>query len=231
MGLIARISHRLLGRHASRRERMSATMSELRAAGMRIGDDVAIYNCIFDTNYPFLIEIGSHSIITHATVLAHDDSPTLFGRGVVVGRVKIGSRCFIGAGAIVMPGVTIGDGSIVGAHSVVTHDVAAGVVVVGNPARVICSIDAWIGRLDESGERKRLIPVSHDALVQTEAQSDELAMLVRASADQMLRQPWAADRQSGSAFAGVSMVDFAPDRTAQDGDESSDTPAPPSNRR
>jgi maltose O-acetyltransferase len=36
----------------------------------------------------------------------------------------------------VLPGVTIGDDAVIGAGSVVTRDVPAGVVVVGNPARV-----------------------------------------------------------------------------------------------
>ena len=49
--------------------------------------------------------------------------------------VRRGGR--IGAGAVILPGVTIGEDSLVGAGSVVTHDVAARMVVVGNPARVL----------------------------------------------------------------------------------------------
>lgn len=43
--------------------------------------------------------------------------------------------CSIGAGAVLLPGVTIGEGALVGAGAVVTHDVSAGTIVVGNPAR------------------------------------------------------------------------------------------------
>jgi UDP-2-acetamido-3-amino-2,3-dideoxy-glucuronate N-acetyltransferase len=43
----------------------------------------------------------------------------------------------IGAGAVILPGLTIGERAMVGAGAVVTHDVDAGTVVVGNPARVI----------------------------------------------------------------------------------------------
>ena len=50
--------------------------------------------------------------------------------------VRIGSNCWIGAGAVIMPGVTIGDGSVIGAGSVVTRDIPSGVVAVGNPCRV-----------------------------------------------------------------------------------------------
>jgi acetyltransferase-like isoleucine patch superfamily enzyme len=45
--------------------------------------------------------------------------------------------CSIGAGAVILPGLRIGRGAMVGAGAVVTRDVAAGAVVVGNPARVL----------------------------------------------------------------------------------------------
>lgn len=57
--------------------------------------------------------------------------------GVEFGHpIRIGRNVWIGGGAIILPGLTIGDGAIVGAGSVVTHDVPAGVTVMGNPARV-----------------------------------------------------------------------------------------------
>ena len=55
--------------------------------------------------------------------------------------IAIGDNVWIGGGAIVLPGVTIGDNSVIGAGAVVTRDVPANVVAVGNPARVIRSID------------------------------------------------------------------------------------------
>ena len=55
--------------------------------------------------------------------------------------VKIGKNCWIGAGALIMPGVTIGDNSVIGAGSVVTKDVPANVIAVGNPARVLREIN------------------------------------------------------------------------------------------
>ncbi len=54
--------------------------------------------------------------------------------------VHIGNRVWIGSGALIMPGVTIGDNSVIGAGSVVTKDIPANVVAVGNPCRVIREI-------------------------------------------------------------------------------------------
>jgi maltose O-acetyltransferase len=51
--------------------------------------------------------------------------------------VTIGNDVWIGTRAIILPGVTVHDGAIVGAGAVVTKDVPAGAVVVGNPAKVI----------------------------------------------------------------------------------------------
>ena len=55
--------------------------------------------------------------------------------------VHIGKNCWLGAGVIVMPGVTIGDNTVIGAGSVVTKDIPANVVAVGNPCRVMREIN------------------------------------------------------------------------------------------
>lgn len=59
--------------------------------------------------------------------------------------VRIGRNCWIGAGAVILPGVTVGDNSVIGAGSIVTRDIPPNVVAVGNPCRV----------LREIGERDR----------------------------------------------------------------------------
>lgn len=54
--------------------------------------------------------------------------------------ISIGDDCWLGGGAIVCPGVTIGAGCVIGAGSVVTKDVPAYSLAVGNPARVVRSL-------------------------------------------------------------------------------------------
>lgn len=54
--------------------------------------------------------------------------------------VHIGRNVWLGAGVIIVPGVTIGDNTVIGAGSVVTKDIPANVVAVGNPCRVMREI-------------------------------------------------------------------------------------------
>ena len=55
--------------------------------------------------------------------------------------VTVGNNVWIGGNVVIVPGVTIGDNSIIGAGSVVTKDIPAGVVAVGNPCKVLRPID------------------------------------------------------------------------------------------
>lgn len=86
----------------------------------------------FDRTHPEGVHIGPESYVAFgAVILTHDMTRGLYA------DTRIGSRCFIGAHSILLPGVNIGDGSIVAAGSVVTHDIAPGTIVAGNPARVV----------------------------------------------------------------------------------------------
>ncbi|GAL31961.1 maltose O-acetyltransferase [Vibrio maritimus] len=55
--------------------------------------------------------------------------------------ITIGDNVWLGGGVVVCPGVSIGEGAVIGAGSVVTKDIPANVVAVGNPCRVIRTID------------------------------------------------------------------------------------------
>lgn len=87
------------------------------------------------------IYIGDNTLIapnvTVATA-AHPIDPELRKKGLQYNAsVRIGKNCWIGAGAVIVPGVTIGDNTVIGAGSVVTKDIPSGVVAVGNPCRVL----------------------------------------------------------------------------------------------
>ena len=74
--------------------------------------------------------------------------------------VHIGKNCFIGFGAIILPGVTLGDSVIVTGNSVVGRDVPSNSVVMGNPARVVekdIVTGPWGIRLDKGNAT----PVQH----------------------------------------------------------------------
>lgn len=55
--------------------------------------------------------------------------------------INIGNNVWIGAQSIVLPGVTVGDNTIIGAGSVVTRDLPANVVAVGNPCHVLRQVN------------------------------------------------------------------------------------------
>ena len=79
--------------------------------------------------------LGPHVTIATAS---HPIDPELRRQGLQYNLpVRIGSNCWLGAGVIVMPGVTIGDNTVIGAGSIVTKDIPANVVAVGNPCRVL----------------------------------------------------------------------------------------------
>ncbi|HMP98625.1 MAG TPA: acetyltransferase [Cyclobacteriaceae bacterium] len=83
--------------------------------------------------------IADHVIINTGASVDHDCEIAAYvhiaPRAVLCGRVKVDEGAMIGAGAVILPGVHIGAWAMVGAGAVVTKDVAAGVVVKGNPAR------------------------------------------------------------------------------------------------
>lgn len=90
------------------------------------------------------IYVGDCTMFAPNVVVAsatHPISPELREKGYQYNLpVHIGKNCWLGAGVIILPGITIGDNTIVGAGSVVTKDLPANVVAVGNPCRILREI-------------------------------------------------------------------------------------------
>lgn len=100
--------------------------------GLTLVDDTHIYVgdfCMFGPNV--VVATAGHPILPELREKAYQYNAP----------VHIGKNVWIGAGALIMPGITIGDNSVIGAGSVVTKDVPANVIAVGNPAKVLRSIN------------------------------------------------------------------------------------------
>jgi maltose O-acetyltransferase len=119
---------------------------------------------------PFYVDYGAHITVGARTfanfgLVALDVAPITIGDDVQMGPnvqlltpthpvepeprrqkweaaepITIGDNVWLGGGVVVCPGVTIGENTVVGAGAVVTKDLPAGVVAVGNPARVVRSV-------------------------------------------------------------------------------------------
>ncbi len=117
-----------------------------------IGVNIGANNFIPDKNCwssePYLITVGSNCQITSGVrILTHGGGNVARKKHPdfdVFGKVTIGDWVYIGTNSLIMPGVTIGDGALIAAGSVVTKSVPPGVVVGGNPAKILSTVDNYI---------------------------------------------------------------------------------------
>ncbi len=88
------------------------------------------------------VEIGESCLIAmHCRILSSNHAVPPLGTDIrsqpdELRATRIGRDVWLGAGVTIVGGITIGDGCIVGAGSVVTHDLPAGSIALGVPARV-----------------------------------------------------------------------------------------------
>lgn len=121
--------------------------------GCKMGNNVSIgYDVYYDVTNASLISIEDGAWITsRCLLLCHKRDLTNYATGddvnklpYIKDKITIKKGVHVGMGSIIMPGVTIGEGAIIGAGSIVTKDIPAWTIAVGNPAKVIKELDKII---------------------------------------------------------------------------------------
>lgn len=124
--------------------------------GIIIGERTFISpDAIIDHTRPSLVSIGSDCYLNKGfTLLTHD-----FVTGVLrnvykdffnsSGKVVIGNNVRTGHNVTILKGVTIGDNCFIGANSLVTKSMPSNSIIVGSPARVICSLQEYYEKRKE----------------------------------------------------------------------------------
>ena len=124
----------------------------LRKKGCLIGIGTYFFSPLdtrIDLSRPFLLEIGEYCKITSGVhILTHDYSTSVIRTKYKkilnsAKPTKIGNNVFIGIRTIILPGVTIGNNVIIGAGSVISKNIPDNVVVAGNPATTIMTIEKY----------------------------------------------------------------------------------------
>ena len=111
--------------------------------GCRIGNRVKIHSNVYVAQYTVLED---DVFIGPGVIFANDKYPV--SDRLEGPRVKKGAR--VGVNVTLLPGVVVGEGALVGAGSVVTKNVPDRVVVAGNPARVVGTIDELLEKQQAS---------------------------------------------------------------------------------
>lgn len=135
-------------------------VSYLRKKGAEIGQGTVFLSprkTFFDYGRSSYITIGKSCVIcSGVTILAHDYSWSVLVKSHNLlypsggGPVVIGDNCFIGVNAMVLRNVSLGNNVIVAAGAVVTKSFGSNVVIGGNPAKEICSLDEYMERRKNS---------------------------------------------------------------------------------
>ena len=127
----------------------------LKSKGVLIGENTTIYSpnhVSIDTRKPWLIRIGDYCSITSGVhIIAHDYSRSVLRKryGEFIGGslpVTIGDNVFIGINAVILKGTHIGSDCVIGAGAVVSGHFGDGLVIAGNPAKVICTVEEYFGK-------------------------------------------------------------------------------------
>jgi maltose O-acetyltransferase len=144
----------------------------LQQLGMRVGRGVVLpASTWIDAAHCYLVDIGDDVRFgPQCLILAHDAQMDEFLDAGRLGRVSIGPGCQIGARTVILCNVEIGAHSIVEAGSVVSVSLPADSYCAGSPARVVCSRQDYVQRLErESSGRPSFTPAQLSELTRTAA--------------------------------------------------------------
>ncbi len=132
------------------KKKRSSVENKAKKAGVVFGENNSFASCFWTSAEPYLIKIGSNCQITaDVKIFTHGGSQvarTIYPKFDCFGKVEIGDNVYIGNNSLIMPGVSIGDNVLVAAGSVVCQSVPSGVVVGGDPAHIICTVEEYIER-------------------------------------------------------------------------------------
>lgn len=144
-------------------KRRNQYIAKLVSNGLHLGKNVEIIETFFfDPSHCYLIHIGDNcTICPNVRLIAHDASTKRILGYTKIGRIEIGSSCFLGDSVIVLPNVKIGSNVIIGSGSIVTSDIPADCVAAGNPARVLFKIDDYIKKIQKMGEGKHIFSTDY----------------------------------------------------------------------
>lgn len=121
-------------------------MWQAKRVGLNFGENNQFFS-VFWGSEPYLITIGDRCQITaDVKIFTHGGGHSLrhkIPNFDCFGKVVIGNDVYIGNNSLIMPGVIIGNNVIVAAGSVVCKSVPDGVVVGGNPARILSTIQQY----------------------------------------------------------------------------------------
>lgn len=123
--------------------------TQARIAGVNIGKNNFIASKFWSSE-PYLISIGSNCQITDGVkIFTHGGGNAIREKNPkfdCFGKVNIGDFVYIGNNSLIMPGVTIENNVLIGAGSVVTKSIPPNVIVAGNPAKILCTLDDWYNK-------------------------------------------------------------------------------------
>ncbi len=115
--------------------------------GVKMGKGCRI-SCMSFSPESYLIELGDNVIIAeYSYLITHEGSVCVFHNENpnidLFGKITIGSNTFIGMHCLILPNTTIGSNCIIGSGSVVRGKIPDNSVVIGNPGKIVTTVDEY----------------------------------------------------------------------------------------